>query len=172
MQRIKRTKYKEMIDFLYKMQASMVLYSKEKYNKQINPQINVSLANSKSCSRYKNYDFSIDYNIRHYTKPFLYRDDIDSDRFMFTEYKHIEQDPVIGSIKGNWKTIITALVAHEFAHALDYSVDAWPHLTKPEGFSAYNPKTNREKRGHGESWQLIYRDLREKFVNNGYCQQF
>ena len=103
MQRIKRTKYKEMIDFLYKMQASMVLYSKEKYNKQINPQINVSLANSKTCSRYKNYDFSIDYNIRHYTKSFFYRDDIDSDRFMFTEYKHIEQDPVIGSIKGNWK---------------------------------------------------------------------
>lgn len=172
MRRIKRTKYKEMIDFLYQMQAAMVLYAKEKYKKQVNPKINVSFASNKRCSMYRNHSFSIDYNIRHYVKAFNSRDDLYPMSFSFTEYKHIQDDPAIGTITGNWKAVIAALVAHEYAHALDYSVEPWPYLTKPNGFCAYNPKTNREKRGHGESWQLIYRDLRQNFVNNGFCQQF
>lgn len=172
MRRIKRTQYKELVDFLYKAHAAMVLYAHEKYSMRVNPKISVSFAKNKTCSKYRNYTFEIEYNIRHYLNSFLQKDSSVSDDFLFNEYKHIQEDKEIGTIKGNWKTVIAALVAHEYAHALDYTIDPWPYLTKPAGFSAYNPKTRREKRGHGENWQMIYRDLRENFVNNKLVQQF
>lgn len=168
--KIKRSDYAEVIQFIKKLQQAMVSYAEKKYRTKVCPLTTISLARHKTVSKYSNLDFKIEYNIRHMLTYYRQRDA--NTTHPFVEYKHIQNDPVIGTINGNWKTVIGALVAHEYAHALDFNVDPWPYLTKPTGFVAHSPKTRLEKRGHGESWQLIYRDLRTKFINNNKVQEF
>lgn len=82
------------------------------------------------------------------------------------EYAHIDRDPEIGSVTGDWKDIIAAIAAHELAHAVQHfrfnkimmagelftgGLDKWPSV---------------DITSHGELWQSIYRDLRCNFVNN------
>jgi hypothetical protein len=168
--KIKRTEYSEVLNFINTLQQAMVLYANKKYHSKVDPLTIISLARHKTVSKYIHWKAVIEYNIRYMLCYYRQRD---TDRtHSFIEYKHIQNDPVIGSIDGNWKTVLGTLIAHEYAHALDFNVDPWPYLTKPTGFVAYNPKTQREKRGHGESWQLIYRDLRENFINNNKAQEY
>ena len=84
----------------------------------------------------------------------------------FPEYDHIKNDPEIGMMNGiTWKQYCAALIAHELAHAFQYS-----NKDTAVKFSAkYSTATSyKSKDGfcHGEVWQSIYRFLRVNYVNN------
>lgn len=81
----------------------------------------------------------------------------------FNEYPSFAFDKVIGSlINVHWTKAISALVAHEIAHAIQFfgplnAVDAL--------FSSKSDITCTEMRGHKKLWKNIYKDLRIQFVN-------
>lgn len=77
----------------------------------------------------------------------------------FKEYDSFKDDPVIGSIQGSWQSCVAGWIAHELAHAIQYSFaceSAW----KVIGVTLFS-------RGHGDFWKKIYKHLRENLVN-GY----
>lgn len=83
----------------------------------------------------------------------------------FHEYNHISNDPVIGNLKGvSWETALTALIAHEVAHAVQF----FP-LTKRSAMDMLGVDSldgrNSILEKHNWFWQRIYADLRTKFVN-------
>lgn len=158
--KIDRSKYEEMIRYLIDCQGRMIAYAEDKYKKKkLRPDLKITLSRTGGLSKCYGHGL-IHYSVRHYTSHY----DRPGVR-TFYEYKHINEDPVIGQVEGNWKVQIAALVAHEYAHFLDDNL-SWPHIKVPASFNAYKPRTPRENRGHGKSWQFIYADLREKFVNN------
>lgn len=72
----------------------------------------------------------------------------------FAEYRFIHRDPQIGDLETqNWREYLEILLAHEFAHILDFiQVKA-----EPSCFPAYSSK---RVKGHGINWQTLYRHLR------------
>jgi len=91
----------------------------------------------------------------------------------FPEYKHIEDDPEIGSVVPvSWEHTVAVVLSHEMAHA----VVAMHELTKR--FGLYVPRTYQaysvgmipseyasQKKYHGRHWQFVYRELRNNFAN-------
>lgn len=81
----------------------------------------------------------------------------------FNEYSSFAYDKVIGSIfLVNWKHALAGLIAHELAHAVQFSdiqntVAAAANLGQGEGRIA-----------HGLVWKNIYRTLRETYVNGKF----
>ena len=78
---------------------------------------------------------------------------------VFNEYKSIAADPEIGyAVFEDPYGPVAALIAHEIAHAIDYTAGR----QELEG-RTYGPSGS----GHGAKWQAIYRVLRRHYVNNG-----
>lgn len=83
----------------------------------------------------------------------------------FEEYSSFSNDKVIGSvICANWKHSLAALIAHEIAHAVQFSgvktaVNASCNLG--ENSTAYKEK-------HGIVWKKVYSLLREQYVNGKF----
>ena len=91
----------------------------------------------------------------------------------FQEYALISKHPVIGTIENTTPDVmITALIAHEMAHAIDYCtrgfgspVELAALVDNKIDLSIANH--DGRARGHGARWQAIYAVLRVQFVNNG-----
>lgn len=80
----------------------------------------------------------------------------DKPETIFQEYKRFAADPVIGTFEGRcWEAAVNCLVAHELAHAIQYTIRD-PEVTKKLG--GFN-------KGHKSFWKTIYSILREEFVN-------
>lgn len=74
----------------------------------------------------------------------------------FVEYPNFSSDKVIGSVvSDDWRVYVTTLVAHEFAHMVQYCLK-----TKPQG------EFGKWKGGHGPYFQKIYGEFRKQFVNH------
>lgn len=75
----------------------------------------------------------------------------------FVEYESFAKDPTIGTFCGNsWEKALNALLAHEIAHAIQYSIKDNEIIEMLGGYSI----------GHGVFWKNIYTLLRVNFVNN------
>jgi len=75
------------------------------------------------------------------------------------EYAHIEQSPVIGSFRGPWQVRLAGVIAHEVAHAAQFTA-------KFKRGSVFRTVGKRDlSPTHGSGWQEIYRYLRESWVN-------
>lgn len=78
----------------------------------------------------------------------------------YREYASFKSDPVIGGIKNCTREQgLRGLVAHELAHAAQYSI-----ITGIKGSKCFAHGGSND-RGHGSLWKTIYRDLRVNFVN-------
>lgn len=75
---------------------------------------------------------------------------------VYNEYKRFASDPVIGSFNAtNWEMALAALIAHEIAHCVQFTVKD-PEVLKELG---------EPTKGHGDFWRKIYAILRQEFVN-------
>lgn len=75
------------------------------------------------------------------------------------EYKHIEHSPVIGSFRGPWRVRLAGVIAHEVAHAAQFTA-------RFKRGTVFRTVTKRDMSPtHGNGWQEIYRYLRESWVN-------
>lgn len=80
----------------------------------------------------------------------------------YHEYAQFKDDPEIGEIDYcERRQGIYALVAHELAHAAQWSLI----LGVTKGYNVEYAHGGLTDRGHGALWQEIYRDLRNNFVN-------
>lgn len=74
------------------------------------------------------------------------------EKWIWREYKLIEDMAAIGRFETtDWKLIIRALVAHEFAHFIQGVL--------------YHQGNKRMRKSHGEGWRDVYADLRWLLVN-------
>ena len=77
----------------------------------------------------------------------------------FVEYASFNDDIIIGGIYyTHWKKALSALIAHELAHAAQFS-DVGGTI------AAGNNYDSKDSRGHGIVWKKIYMGLRRNFVN-------
>ena len=80
------------------------------------------------------------------------------------EYDHIQEDPDIGGFTGaSSKKCINAIVAHELAHVLSYTVKK---VKIGKSFNGYMSTNKDDMLHHGIKWQYFYSILRKKFVNH------
>ena len=78
----------------------------------------------------------------------------------FREYASFKHDPVIGGIKDCTREQgLRCLIAHELAHAAQYSI-----IVGIKGSKCF-AHGGIDDRGHGALWKQIYRDLRVNFCN-------
>jgi hypothetical protein len=85
------------------------------------------------------------------------------DNRKFFEYDHIASDPDIGEFySSSWETHVAALIAHEFAHCLQFSFRTPTLFSESHGSQFVD---NLQEEGHGRSWQFFYRTFRRNFVN-------
>lgn len=86
--------------------------------------------------------------------------------FRFVEYDHIKYDKDIGDFTSNiWQLHIAALIAHEFAHCLQFSGETPRLFSHSHGVQFIR---NLKEEGHGNSWQFFYKIFRVNFVNNNF----
>lgn len=77
----------------------------------------------------------------------------------FVEYATFNDDIIIGGIYyAHWKKAVSALIAHELAHAAQFS-----HVGA--SVAAGNNYDSNDSKGHGIVWKTIYASLRRVFVN-------
>lgn len=86
----------------------------------------------------------------------------------YTEYKSLAYRRPIGSFMTNdWTVWLDALVAHEFAHVVQFTL--YMGRIKSDPMSQFRPMKFEGigyfERGHGRFFQTIYRALRAQFVN-------
>jgi len=82
----------------------------------------------------------------------------------FPEYPSFAFDKVIGSLVNvHWKKSLSALVAHEIAHAIQF---VSPLQVADILFSSRSEVNRKDLRGHKKLWRNIYKDLRIQFVNS------
>ncbi len=87
-----------------------------------------------------------------------------SGNYDFSEYPSFAFNKEIGSLGiSHWTKALTALIAHEIAHAIQFSQT---RLAVDVLFASNGVVKSSELRGHGKLWKGIYRDLRLQFVNN------
>ena len=71
---------------------------------------------------------------------------------------------MIGSLVNvHWKKSLSALVAHEIAHAIQFVA---PLQATDTLFASRHEVNCKELRGHKKLWRNIYKDLRIQFVNH------
>ncbi|MDK9789893.1 hypothetical protein [Vibrio sp. D431a] len=81
---------------------------------------------------------------------------------IFHEYDSFKDDDVIGSIGGSIEVYLSALVAHELAHAIQYTLWINNMFDQPTWNGL---KTIDMTEGHGEGWRYIYGVLRKTITN-------
>ena len=91
----------------------------------------------------------------------------EGDAVTLNEYDHIKKDPEIGAFTGDWKCAIGALVAHELAHAMQYTKYNKVMLMAGALTGSLSTWPSTDIKEHGKLWQAVYRDLRVTFVNGG-----
>lgn len=89
--------------------------------------------------------------------PFAQENRIQGMPVMFSEYKHIQNDPEIGSFMGKWEDCLRVLVIHEVAHAIQFNT-AW---SQDKELTAKYPSSTRG--AHLKLWQDLYRIGRRQF---------
>lgn len=77
----------------------------------------------------------------------------------FIEYKSLQKSTVIGSFRGPWPVYLAGLVAHELAHAVQFTQQYQP------GMQLNGLSEKSLLKTHGTGWQEIYRHLRQSWVN-------
>lgn len=80
----------------------------------------------------------------------------------FNEYPEFCDDPIIGSVRGGMDVYLSALVAHELSHAIQFSI-VFKDLCVEGGWNGMSEEQLWE--GHGEGWQYIYKQLRSNTTN-------
>lgn len=81
----------------------------------------------------------------------------------FNEYPSFAWDKNIGSLNNvHWTKAVTALVAHEVSHAIQFFS---PLSVVDKLFSSNSFVGSKDLRGHKKLWRNIYQDLRKEFVN-------
>lgn len=160
---------KPVIDFATKIVSSMVEYVQAEYD----PSFNITLTLSWGVKRRSSLGGTrssigptANLVVRRFSDAITTGSLVDE-----FEYKHIQNDPVIGELKGvHWTQALASLAAHEVAHA----VQLYPKTKKAAqhklGVDNLDPR-NSILAGHDWFWQRIYADLRTKFVNgNAYLK--
>jgi hypothetical protein len=80
------------------------------------------------------------------------------------EYDHIQDDGIIGGFNnGSVDKCIRAIVAHELAHVLEFTIKRVKYKST---FKGYLGGTQADMVHHGLKWQYFYSVLRERFVNH------
>jgi hypothetical protein len=92
----------------------------------------------------------------------------------FLEYEDYTTNMLIGSFKSHsWKLCLTALISHELAHAVQFTMPAALADAQPEtGQQAMYYVLGKKGGDHGDLFRLIYKTLRKEFVNSQvdpYC---
>jgi hypothetical protein len=88
-------------------------------------------------------------------------------RGIFQEYKIVQNHNEIGSIEGDWKRYMAALICHELAHAIQYGLPESLKKSRHDNVKySYLVTWDRRLNGHDITWQLPYLILRRKFVND------
>jgi hypothetical protein len=92
----------------------------------------------------------------------------------FLEYTDYTTNMLIGSFKSNsWQLCLTALISHELAHAVQFTMPAVMTDVEPESEQQAMYYVLGKKGGdHGDLFRLIYKTLRKEFVNpqvEPYC---
>lgn len=82
----------------------------------------------------------------------------------YSEYASLARNPAIGSFYStNWKHWVSALVIHEFAHVIQFSL---PHSnSKLKKGANFYERLGRHEGGHGYFFQRTYKILRDEFLN-------
>lgn len=86
----------------------------------------------------------------------------------FHEYKSFADNKHIGAVENcNWQKWVAALVAHEIAHVVQFSLVRPLYFAKDQrAFSNSTITPPSWTSGHDLFWKNIYRILRTEFVNN------
>lgn len=80
----------------------------------------------------------------------------EEESYWFREYAHIKSSPVIGEFESDdWRHTLIAVTCHELAHSL-----------QGQQSKVFHPDAEPFKRAHGDGWRTIYKQLREKLLNN------
>lgn len=92
----------------------------------------------------------------------------------FLEYQDYTTNMLIGSFKSHsWQLCVTALISHELAHAVQFTMPAVMAEVQPESTEQAMYYVLGKKGGdHGDLFRLIYKTLRKEFVNaqvEPYC---
>ena len=92
----------------------------------------------------------------------------------FLEYEDYTTNMLIGSFKSHsWQLCLTALISHELAHAVQFTMPAVMTEVEPESEQQAMFYVLGKKGGdHGDLFRLIYKTLRKEFVNKQvepYC---
>jgi hypothetical protein len=97
----------------------------------------------------------------------FYFEEVLNGRNQFHEYKRLRKEPDIGSFEADGETCLMALVAHEIAHAAQWTIKVKRRERKPYRYLV-DPKDiplDTLDKPHGKGWQRIYRYLRQRLVN-------
>lgn len=85
----------------------------------------------------------------------------------FNEYRSFANDPQIGSMNfDDWKGSLRCLVAHEFAHVIQFAF--WSAKDEDNNYRLSNKERSIMRPPHGHGFRNIYRILRTRVINGLY----
>ncbi len=156
-----RPKVKIIDQFVLNSVSEMIGYIREEYNTpEFDIKVRCDYSPHRRCSwggRRNGVNF-ISLALNHYEKARVANTPI-----TFNEYASFATNPVIGSVtKVEWSTALSALIAHEIAHAVSLG-------SIKEDVASAHGSANTGK--HGFLWKTIYRKLRVNFVNNNQLRK-
>lgn len=143
--------------FAHAEARSMIRWFCDKTRYFFNPEVRLDLSPNRNVSRggiRKSGEAFISMALHKYTesaetrKPYFYE-----------EYASFHRSATIGGFTGHWAKAVSAMVAHELAHAIQYYYKDDPRLRQILGITA------RYDSIHGEYFRQLYRIFREQFVN-------
>ena len=137
--------------------AEMVDFLRFKYDYDFNVKVKLDFSNrrTRSWGGRRNGNNFISLSLKKYLTA-----SENNRRVDFVEYATFNDHRTIGGIYyAHWKNALLGLIAHELAHAAQFS-DVGVNV------AAGNKYDSRDSRGHGVVWKKIYTGLRINFVNN------
>lgn len=150
-------RHSEIEIFCLESVATMVDFIRVQYN---NPDFDVKVR--LDFSEYRTRSWGGRRNNRNFISLALNRFVYADKPISFKEYSSFGYHPVIGDVNNvHWKKALLALIAHELAHAAQFS-------SVGTNVIAASNLTNKDQSGHGFVWKKIYQALRVNFVNDVY----
>lgn len=154
-------------------------FTLDKVQLTFSPKFSVSRGGAKYNYKTLKFETYMRLTLNHYLRFQQNADSLPSNkkvRIYFTEYSHIAQSKEIGSLYGcTIEKSIWALIAHEIAHCLQFSLLSGSGEAELQGrikksilSGEFRPLKGRGKNKgdiHGALWQFIYHELRIKLVN-------
>jgi len=145
--------------FAYAEARSMIRWFSDKTRLVFEPNVRIDMSPKRrgSWGGIRKFQPYISLALHKYIEPL----EKNTQNHFFEEYASFANSPTIGSLTGNWAKCISAIVAHELAHAVQWYFKDNVH---PNIRSALRVTAEVET-GHGEFFRQLYRAFREQFVN-------